>query len=421
MSSYSELIKDFERIRAYMREFYVYGIKSRADYTSKSARSYDDERRRMESWLGDHMSYVRTPEGKNVFISIDSRVSDHNPLYKAWKAKSFTNGDITLHFILLDILNQPETEHSIPELMQIIDESYLSCFEEPMMFDESTLRKKLKEYCGLGILTSRKQGKHLVYSRVQDNTTLPDAQALNFYSEIAPCGVIGSFLLDKMDHEAHPFDFKHHYITGAMDSNVLAQLFEAMRTKSVITVSNLSRKRDEPRRNHIIPLRIFISVQNGRQHLLAYQPDFNCIKSFRVDYLSNVKIEESTPRFDELRAQLDAMQPKMWGVNTKRNKYGEEHIEHVEFIVHIEPNEHHIINRLEREKRVGKVEKIDNHTFRYSADVYDTLEMIPWIRTFICRITQMNFSNRTAENQFKKDLEQMYRMYDLIGGEKNGI
>lgn len=417
MSSYSELIKDFERIRAYMREFYVYGIKSRADYTTKSARSYDDERRRMESWLGDHMSYVRTPEGKNGYISIDSRVSDHNPLYKAWKAKSFTNGDITLHFLLLDILNTSDVEHSISELMQIIDEKYLSCFEEPMMFDESTIRKKLKEYCDLGLIKSRKQGKHLVYSRVAESVKLPNNQALNFYSEIAPCGVIGSFLLDKTEHEEHPFDFKHHYITGALDSNVLALLFEAMRTKSIITVSNLSRKRDEPRRNRIIPLRIFISVQNGRQHLLAYQPDFNCIKSFRVDYLSNVKLEEPTPRFDELREQLDQMQPKMWGVNTKRNCYGEEHIEHVEFTVHIEPEEKHIINRLEREKRVGNVEKIDDFTYRFSADVYDTMEMIPWIRTFICRIIKMNFSNRTAENQFKSDLEQMYKMYGLIRGE----
>ena len=61
MSSYSELIKNFEKIRAYMRDFYVYGFKSRDDYQSKSARSYDDERRRLESWLGDHMSFVRTP------------------------------------------------------------------------------------------------------------------------------------------------------------------------------------------------------------------------------------------------------------------------------------------------------------------------------------------------------------------------
>ena len=417
MSSYSELIKNFERIRAYMREFYVYGIKSREDYKRKSARTYDDERRRMESWLGDHMSFVRTPEGKNVFISIDSRVSDHNPLYKAWKAKSFTDGDITLHFILFDILYAPEVEYGVSELMEIMDEKYLSIFDEPMMFDESTLRKKLKEYTELGIVSSRKVGKRLVYRRTEDNVSIPDTHTLNFYSEIAPCGVIGSFLLDKTEHEEHPFDFKHHYITSALDSGVLAMLFEAMRTKSVITVSNMSRKRDEPRRNRIIPLRVFISVQNGRQHLLAYQPDFNCIKSFRIDYLSNVKIEETTPRFDELRASLDEMQTKMWGVNTKRNRHGEEHVEHVEFVVKIEPGEEHIIRRLNREKRVGTVEKIDDNTYRFYADVYDTMEMIPWIRTFICRIIKLNFSNRTAENQFKTDLGTMYSMYGLRGGE----
>lgn len=417
MSSYSELIKNFERIRAYMREFYVYGIKSREDYKSKSTRTYDDERRRMESWLGDHMSFVRTPEGKNVFISIDSRVSDHNPLYKAWKAKSFTDWDITLHFILFDILYAPEVEHGVSELMEIIDEKYLSIFDEPMMFDESTLRKKLKEYTELGIVSSRKVGKRLVYRRTEDNVSIPDTHTLNFYSEIAPCGVVGSFLLDKTEHEEHPFDFKHHYITSALDSGVLAMLFEAIRTKSVITVSNMSRKRDEPRRNRIIPLRVFISVQNGRQHLLAYQPDFNCIKSFRIDYLSNVKIEETTPRFDELRASLDEMQTKMWGVNTKRNRHGEEHVEHVEFVVKIEPGEEHIIVRLNREKRVGTVEKIDDNTYRFYADVYDTMEIIPWIRTFICRIIKLNFSNRTAENQFKTDLGTMYSMYGLRGGE----
>ncbi len=417
MSSYSELIKNFERIRAYIREFYVYGIKSREDYRSKSARTYDDERRRMESWLGEHMSFVRTPEGKNVFISIDSRVSDHNPLYKAWKAKSFTDGDITLHFIIFDILHSPEVEYSIAELMEIMDEKYLSMFDEPMMFDESTIRKKLKEYSEIGIITSRKQGKRLVYRRTESGVQIPDAHILDFYSEVAPCGVVGSFLLDKIEHDNHPFDFKHHYITGTLDSGVLAMLFEAMRRKSIITVSNMSRRRDEPRKLRLIPLRVFISVQNGRQHLIAYQPEFNSIKSFRVDYLSGVKIEEASPRFDELRATLDKMQPKMWGVNTKRARYGEDGTEQVEFTVKIEPGEEHIVRRLIRERRVGRVEKIDDVTYRFSAEVYDTMEMIPWIRTFICRIVKLNFSNRTAENHFKDDLRAMYSLYGLSGGE----
>ena len=413
MSSYSELIKNFEKIRAYMRDFYVYGFKSRDDYQSKSARSYDDERRRLESWLGDHMSFVRTSEGKNVFISIDSRTIRHNPLYNAWKAKSFTDGDITLHFIIFDILHDPSVKRTISELLAEIDEKYLSGFQSPMMFDESTVRKKLKEYCEAGIIVAEKEGRKAYYRRT-DSTDISDLNdVLHYFSEVAPCGVIGSFILDKEESDTDAFTFKHHYITGAIDSGVLASLFTAMREKRAVTVSNMSRRRDMPRRNRIVPLRVFISVQSGRQHLLAYLPEYNHFQSYRVDYLSNVKLEDPTPRFDELRAELDRMQSKMWGVSVKRNKGDAENLEHVEFTVKVEDNEEYIVGRLEREKRVGTVEKLDENTYRFSADVYDSSEMIPWIRTFICRIVKMKFSNRSIENQFKKDLEAMYWMYDV--------
>ena len=72
---------------------------------------------------------------------------------------------------------------------------------------------------------------------------------------------------------------------------------------------------------------------------------------------------------------------------------------------------------MEREKRCGRVERVDETHYRYVAEVYDTTEMIPWIRTFLSRITKMNFSNRTAENQFKADIEEMYRMYGIEGGD----
>ena len=413
MSSYSELIKNFERIRAYMREFYVYGFKSRDDYSKKSARSYDDERRRIESWLGDHMSFVRTPEGKNVFISIDSRNIRHNPFYNAWKAKSFTDGDVTLHFILFDILHDPSIKRTTAELMQEIDAKYLSVFDSPMMFDESTVRKKLKEYCEAGIIGTEKVGRKVYYHRTETVDISDLTDVLHYFSEVAPCGVIGSFILDKSTEDTDAFTFKHHYITSAIDSGVLAAIFTAMREKRIVTISNLSRRKDMPRRNRIIPLRVFISVQSGRQHLLAYLPDYNSFQSYRVDYLSNVKLEEVTPRFDELREQIDQMQKRMWGVSTKRNKWGVEKLEHVDFTVKIADDEAHIVRRLEREKRIGTVEKIDDNTYRFTADVYDVSEMVPWIRTFICRITEMHFTNRTLENQFKADLEMMYKMYGI--------
>ena len=114
--AYKELIKNFNRIRSYMREFYVYGFKKREEYTRKSPRSYDNERRRIESILGDYMQFHQTENGKNVFLSIDSRTTEHNPLYQAWKIKSFTDGDITLHFIIMDIMESAKESLSIHEI-----------------------------------------------------------------------------------------------------------------------------------------------------------------------------------------------------------------------------------------------------------------------------------------------------------------
>ena len=411
--AYSELIKNFNRIRDYMREFYIYGFKSRDEYNKKSARSYDDERRRLESWLGDYMQFRQTPEGKNVFLSIDSRVSHHNPLYTAWKAKSFTDGDITLHFIIFDILHSPEVVLSLNEITNAIDK-YLDSFSKPRMFDASTVRKKLNEYISEGIVVSEKQGKTMYYRRAEASGPF-DSNALDFFSEVAPCGVVGSYLLDKQDAHNEHFAFKHHYITGAMDSEILCALFIAMSEKRNITLETINRHKDRISENHVVPLRIMISVQSGRQYLMAYAPRFKRITSFRTDNIVSVKLDDVSDRFDELREKLDGMVPHMWGVSTQSTSG--QRMEHVEFTVKYADNEKHIHGRLEREKRCGTVEKTDNNTSRFSADVFDASELVPWIRTFICRITEYSFSNKDLEAQFKEDIEEMYRLYGLEGGD----
>ncbi len=411
--AYSELIKNFNRIRDYMREFYVYGFKSRDEYNIKSARSYDDERRRMESWLGDYMQFRQTADGKNVFISIDSRVSHHNPLYKAWKAKSFTDGDITLHFILFDILSSSEIFMSLSEITEEID-NILSEFENPRCFDESTVRKKLKEYVSEGLITTQKKGRTIYYQRVEDSVKYA-TDILDFYSEIMPCGVVGSYLLDKKEaHNTH-FAFKHHYITDALDSEILCTLFKAMGQKKNTTIEIINRNKDKTFELEVVPLRIFISVQSGRQYLMAYIPSFKRISSYRVDRILSVKLNDECIEFDNLREKLNGMQPHIWGVSTD-GRAGER-MEYVEFTVHYEAYEAYIHRRLEREKRCGIIERLDDNSSRFSAYVFDSSELIPWIRTFICRITDINFSNKKLEEQFKNDIKEMYRIYGLEGGE----
>ena len=104
MSEYNELIKHFDRIRSYVRDFYIYGFKTREDFREKSGRTYDNQRRRMESWFSDYIRQDRSGHKKQVFLTLDSGRMAVNPLYQAWKSKTFTDNDIALRSFLPDLL-----------------------------------------------------------------------------------------------------------------------------------------------------------------------------------------------------------------------------------------------------------------------------------------------------------------------------
>lgn len=410
---YSELIKNFDRIRSYMRDFYVYGFKSRSEFSQKSARSYDNEKRRIESWLGEYMSFRQTPSGKNVFLSFDSRTVRQNPLYKAFLARSFTDGDITLHFLLFDLLSSPDVKMTVPEIAEALDSRYLSSFDEPMLFDESTVRKKLKEYVSLGLLKTEKAGKSVLYFRAEDTPVEPWRDPAAFFSEAAPLGVVGSYLLGRMPNGQSPFTFKHHDVINALESEVFLALLEAMHKKSTVVIRGFSRHAQQERELELLPLKILISAQTGRRHLAAINLSAGGPVAYRLDYIRSVRPGSFCPEYDAEQEKLERMLPHVWGVSLGGDP---EKTEHVSFTLRLLEGEEHILRRLEREKRCGAVTRLPDGLVRFDGDVSDTRELFPWIRTFICRITELDFSDKDAERQFRDDLEAMYRLYG-IGGE----
>ena len=409
--AYSELVKNFGRIRDYMRQFYVYGFKSRSGYDRSSARSYDNERRRIESWLGGHMGFRNTAEGKRVFLSVDSRSIPANPLHSAFKSRSFTDGDVNFHFFVLDLLQDGEAR-TAGQVVEELSRRYPGRWEP----DLSTIRRKLREYADLGCLTAEKRGRELVYRLTEEKLPLVGwDDALAFYSEADPMGVIGAFLRDRQEAPSDRFRFKHHYLLHTLDAQVMLPLLEAIGARRSVRLTNFSPRGQGKEMLHwVCPLHIWASTQDGRQYLMCYHYSFKKMMCFRLDYIQSVEAWTEEPEFEKLLQRCQAFRSHLWGTSGGPGRQ----IDHFEMIIRCGPGEDFIPRRLEREKRTGTVEQLSEGRWRFTADVYDALELIPWVRTFIGRIERIECSNPALLERWRESLAEMAAMY---GGGGNGI
>ena len=415
--AYSELIKSLDTLRTYIRSFYIYGFNTKDKFLGKSSRTYDDEKRRLENYLDGYMTFRSDENGKVHFLSIDSRHTAHNPLYKIFKVKSFTAMDISLHFIVMDILAD-NTKKSLSQILDEISVIYLKGFSSDALPEESTLRKKLKEYADLGLITSVKEGKSLLYYRnpMVDLNGFQDA--LSFFSEIAPSGVVGSFLYDKLSvkerQDSDIFQFKHHYITASIESDFVVQALEAIRDHRCLVIEQKRLKNQRTFPNEIVPLMIYQSTQDGRMYLMGYRQLGGYFLALRFDYIVAMKTSNIYEDFLQKRSEFEALRDSIWGVALRwNNKPDTVSTAHVTFRVHFEDDERFIYQRLLREKRSGTVTVLAEHTAQFDADIFDPMEIIPWIRSFICRITFFDCSEKSVVQRFYADVRKMNRLYSL--------
>jgi len=405
---YKELIKNFDNIRMYMRDFFVYGFRTRESYAKKSLRSYDNEKRRIQSYLGDLLSFKQTESGKKVFISLDGKSVSQNPLYKAFKVKSFTSKDISLYFIVMDILRSGGS-YSLTDILNKIDSDYLSYFSKPLLFDESTLRKKLKEYEALGLIKSEKTSKKLEYSLVNDDIEAKDYKdVIRFFTEENILGVIGSYIEDKFENADKYISFKNRYIMNAYDTEVVFEILRAIKNENKVKIQTFA----SAKQREYIPLKLYVSKQGGRNYLMCKSMEDNRFYSIRTDYIKSVRQGLKANDFSIVKTRFEDISRHIWGVSYSAGK-----LEHFEMDIYVGKGEEYIVSRLEREKRCGKVTKLDEETYRFSVDLYDSYELVPWIRTFFGRIKRLKCSNRMVSDQIKFDIVKMSKQY----GEENGF
>ena len=431
--AFQELIKNFDRLRDYMRDFFIYGYKTRSDHHGKSVRTYDNERRRIESYLGDYMCFrvQNSPEGgrgKQVWLSMESGVLARNPLYQAYRCKSFTDNDIILHFFLMEILSSsppPQKEGwTAGALADELSKQYGLCF------DVQTVRGKLKEYTdpekGLCFLTSEKSGKNLCYRLNSEQEPLSRLleeyrgdqgmeDFLAYFSETAPFGVIGSYIMDREGFSNPRIRFKHHFLAHTLDDNILLAAAEAIASGEMVEITNFGRRQMErgstaqPIVCTGVPIAVLISVQTGRRYLVLYGDKRNKFHSFRLDYIRSIKrLGISPPDLEDILRRSEECLNAAWGSaitwRPKRERLS------MELFID-EKREKYILQRLRREGRGGTVEQVGPNRFRYTIVVSDTNELMEWVKTFTGRICKLEGDNPQVIRRFYSDMERMAKLY----------
>lgn len=398
MAKYSELVKNLDHALEYIRHFYVFGYQTRSEFQNKSARSYDTESRRIRSWLNDFVLEQRSAGGKNISLPIDSADQPRNPLYAIWESKSFTRNDVLLHFFLLNLLSDG-CAYTVEELADAL----LARYGE--LFDVSTLRNKLREYADEGLFLAERTNRCLRYQcSSQTHSELlndPLYRALDFFTEVAPFGEIGSFIQNETGHKNTLFRFKHDYIVHTLEDENLLLLLNAMHEKRQIMLA--SRHRAAYR---CTPIKILASTQNGRRYLCSVS-QYGKIRNHRLDRLGEVTLLGIDSEYEQKCELVDAFLPYLWGASIR------DRLDTVTMRIRVNlPSEEYILRRIEREGRNGRIEPETNSIFRYSITVSDASEMIPFLRSFIGRIVSLECSDPSIVTRFKRDFKRSCAQYE---------
>ena len=410
MSKYTELKKNFLGIRDLLRQFIIYGDMSRSKLPNNaSVRSFDDDLRRIKSWLKDIVVFKSVNGEKRYSVLVDPSDVESNPFFETYKYKSFTEKDINLHFLLLDILkNKKLTVNEISEEICRLSGN--------ADYETNTIRNKLNEYIDIGLIKLHKQNKNYYYKL--EKTGINDLlkhnknlfEAVKFFGSIAPIPTVSGYILDKIDSaENSGISFRHQFLANCLDDIIIIDLVKAMQSDSFVEITNDSPNTHKITKNKLFPFKILVSLNTCRSYIMGYSTRFENFSFFRIDYIKEVKILEKAEKASEFKKLINESLPYCYMLNMDLKHK----IENFEMTLKIDENtEKHILRKLNQEKRGGTVTKIAPNTFLYKRQLYNTQEIMPWVKSFIGNIISIKGDNQKDIDCFYEDIEKMDNIYE---------
>lgn len=378
MSKYQELVKSFDNIRKISQDFFIYGFNGRGDFPFISERMYDNELRRIKSYLKNYVKMTPTKDKKTISISSNTINDTINPLFPLFLGKSFTTTDCFLHFSILDILadNSKKTLNEIS--LEIVNR-----FEYDEI-DVMTIRNKLHEYSELGIILIEKESNHNVYS-LQKSIKLDEnlVNAIIFFQNILPAGYI---MEPVVSHNNSIYYYKQIFFGNILDDEYVLTLLNAIRRKEKITIKQRGKRHELT--NSGLPIGIFQNMITGRRYLKLIAKNDNELL-IRIDKIDAIYF------MNEIDDKKYSNSPKL---------------SFIDVTIYLNEDEMFVLDRIKRE--VGSYIKINDNLYSFRIYTEVLLDVVPYIRTYFGRIVGLECDDKYILNKMKRDLFSTLELYE---------
>ena len=423
MANQNRAISSFDIIRKLVRNLYLEGFNNylETENLGKSSRAFTNNLNSIRNFLDERFitSKTNTKKKSNPVISFDTREETENPLFALWKTSNSIASNLSFDFAIMDILEDfPDGINWFSLASDNYSTKHVDLLEQYVSkgIDKKGIQVKLKKLAEAGVIEfseDKKKIRKTDTKRIKELLASRDVkQAIQFASETCPLGVIGSFILDSLSNVDSepvntPIHYKHHFVFNSIDYEIMYILLEAINEKCFVEIES-----ERFGLRTIVPLKIFISTQTGRTYVVFWNKTSKTFFSENLESILAARKTDTCSEYDLYKRRLSEMECHMWGVSFKMEKT--EELEHVRFVIEYpsEEEKSYIPARIKREAVTGTVKEQDEFHSEFTADIIDSKEIIPWIRSFIGRVTELDFPyasrikediNLLAEGKYREE------------------
>ncbi len=453
---------------------------------SKSISSFYDTKQRIENYIdGEYLQEHRSSEkgsGKKYRFMYDPFVCPVNYLAETYQNCSYVIDDFIFYFCLMQAFTDPDY-HQLPyeyapddysdiddcmyfnqeftlnelivTLQTIFDtnQELLECLNDipgnsehsELLFTQPKVRARISELTDLGILVNTSKDKyHLAVDLFAslDANELIDLQLMTqFFYNCSFLTIPGYYLSATIDEYAQAnfvsektsffnkqenpvFFYKNQRIQNVIDDDIAWSILSAIHSTNAIHYKYRS-KNGFLKDCTVLPMKLVIDYQYGRQYFFCYDYDFKGFNMQRLSSVSDVTVAKSINEnqkfefIDNLNSQTDIHQEylktysrhieKVWNIAMSESTTD------VLIHFHFSPETYRKqIERLKSTRHHGNIKELENGYIDFTVSVQSELELIPWIRSYGPSAVVDKNTNPILAERIKNDWKEALAQYGAV-------